>query len=81
MLLMIESDSNSIHNATKIFVFQINAVLLNFSFKESWKIYILVSTNIKQHKSLNTIKHPICILKWFLKDHMTLNNSNFIISK
>ncbi len=34
---MIKSDSKDTYDVTKDFYFQINAVLLNFLFKESWK--------------------------------------------
>ncbi len=48
-ITLIKSDSIGIYNVTKIILFQINAVLLNFLWKNSNKIFI-TQKNIKQHK-------------------------------
>ncbi len=48
-ITLIKSDSIGIYNVTKIILFQINAVLLNFLWKNSNKIFI-THKNIKQHK-------------------------------
>ncbi len=59
----------------KRFLFQINNVLLNFLFiKQSW-IQLLGSItvfNIDNNKKC--FISSSCILEWFLKDHVTLNN-------
>jgi len=55
---LIKSDGKDIYNLTKICIFQINAVLLNFLvIKESCKMYcVLLHKNIKQH---NCFQHSL----------------------
>ncbi len=77
-----QRDSKDIYNI------QINAVPLYFLYsEESWKMYHDFHKNIKQQKLFSTLiiictifnkwppiktEQQISILKWFLKDHVTL---------
>ncbi len=45
--------------------------VINIRFVQCEQIYNSFYRNDKQHNSFNTDNKQICILEWFLKDHVT----------